>query len=74
MENPMPSNHSSVREEPVTIDTILTYIRRLSGDRYFGNVQISFQNGHVTIIKAEQTIRPADLPQWETPRIRHEQQ
>ena len=72
----MPASNSSVvrPDDPCPIDTVLSYIRRLSGDEYYGNVQISFQKGNITIIKAEQTIRPADLSQCETPRIRYEQQ
>ena len=71
----LPPNAPVVRrDDPRAIDTVLSYIRRLSGDEYYGNVQISFQKGNITTIKAEQTIRPADLSQWETPRIRHEQQ
>jgi hypothetical protein len=69
------TNSSVVRRDgPATIDTLLAYLRKLAGDQYYGNVQVSFQAGNVTVVRAEQTIRPADLPLWETPRTRHEQQ
>lgn len=63
----MPINKSPESRSPDALNAVIAYIQKLSRNEYFGNVEISFQRGAVTVVRAEQTIRPADLAQWEAP-------
>ena len=62
----MSSTHSSP-SFPVSglpddgLSTVLSFLRRLASDRYFGRVELSFQSGHVVNIRQEQSLKPQDL-------------
>lgn len=43
------------------LSTVLTFLRRLASDRYFGRVEFSFQSGHVVNIRQEQSMKVGDL-------------
>jgi hypothetical protein len=43
------------------LSAVLAFIRKLASERYFGNVQFSFQSGHVVNIRQEQSMKLNDL-------------
>lgn len=51
-----------VRSSDDGLSSVLTFLRRLASDRYFGRVELSFQSGQVVNIRQEQSMKVADLP------------
>ena len=56
------NNIHPVRPSDDGLSSTLDFIQKLAADRYFGNVQLSFQSGNIVNIRQEQSIKPADLP------------
>ena len=48
-------------DRPSSIVRLLKYLEKLSTDRFFGKVVVSFQNGKVADVRIEQTKKYEDL-------------
>lgn len=42
------------------MDEILSLIRRLGNERFYGSVTLKFEAGRVVVLKKEETIKPKD--------------
>ena len=47
---------------PDDLSSVLTFLRTLSTEKYFGRVELSFQSGNIVNIRQERTLKPQDLP------------
>ncbi len=41
---------------------VFSFIRRLSSEKYFGQIQLSFQSGQLVILRTDQSYKPSDIP------------
>jgi hypothetical protein len=57
----MSNNNDSTRSTHDEFSSVVTFLRKLHTDRYFGRVELAFQSGHVVNIKQEQSLKPADI-------------
>jgi hypothetical protein len=55
------SNKDQPMQEPQEIDLVCDHLKRLSGERFFGTVTVSFQNGKPGQIRTEQVHKPNEL-------------
>jgi len=39
-----------------------SFIRQLSAEKYFGQIQLSFQSGQLVNIRTDQSYKPSDIP------------
>jgi hypothetical protein len=46
---------------------LLRYVQRLHAERFFGDLLIQFTKGDITLIRVEQTLKPWDLADAESP-------
>lgn len=65
----MPSSLPSYRPQPAPgcddesqLNAAFAFIRQLAHERYFGIVQLSFQNGHLINVRRDESLKPESLP------------
>jgi hypothetical protein len=44
------------------LDTVCAFVRQLARERYFGHLQISYQSGHITNLRRDESLKPESLP------------
>jgi hypothetical protein len=52
-------------DTPTRTDPLLavfSFIRQLSEEKYFGQIQLSFQSGQLVNIRTDQSYKPSDIP------------
>ena len=43
------------------VEALLSLLGQLERERFFGEVQLSFQNGMLTLVRQTRTIKPSEL-------------
>ena len=46
---------------PACMKKIMAYIMKLTSEKFFGTVTLSFQNGRICNIRVERSLKPEDL-------------
>ena len=55
------NSSTDIHRSDAVVGTVFDFIHRLTMDRFFGRVELSFQSGNVVNIRQEQNFKPSDL-------------
>lgn len=45
----------------IPLDTLVAYLRDIASQRFFGTIQLSYQSGQLQSVRAERTLKSADI-------------
>jgi hypothetical protein len=61
--NHMSNSYSPALGAPsdIPLDTLVAYLRDIASQRFFGTIHLSYQSGQLQSVRAERTLKSADL-------------